>query len=319
MKISVILPCYNGAKTIDVQLEALTRQVWQGEWEVIISNNGSTDSSIEIIEQFRDRLPQLTIVNAYDFSGPRLGAWHSYNVGLRAATGDAFVFCEADDEAGEGWLAAMAKALEIHEFVVARMDYQKLNDPAMLGAPGTRLQETDIPKLEAPPYYNFAWGCSFGLRRSLYEKLGEISPQFNYVFDTEYCFRAQKIGLQVHFVPDAVMHYRLRQTPDEIFKQQRKWGEEFNQVMRCYGFARGKLPVLRRQMKVAKLLLKGSLIWPLRRLGLPIKPKLASDLANDLGWTLGEISGLSKPLPVLPPLPVVAMAPAVQPVENQAA
>ena len=64
MKLSVILPCINGAETIAVQLEALTRQSWAGEWEVIVVNNGSTDNSMEIVERYRDRLQNLQIVNA---------------------------------------------------------------------------------------------------------------------------------------------------------------------------------------------------------------------------------------------------------------
>lgn len=299
MKISVILPCFNGAKTIAVQLKALAQQTWLGEWEIIFSNNGSTDNTLEIVESFRDQLPNLTVVNAHDPAGPRFGAWHSYNTGFKAATGDAFVCCEADDEVGDGWLAAMANALEKHEFVAARMDYHKLNTPEMLGEPGTRLQEADLPKLDCPPYYNFAFGCAFGLRRSVYEKLGGFTPQFSYTFDSEYCYRAQQAGIKLHFVPDAVVHYRLRQNPESIFKQQRAWSQEFNQTMRCYGSPKGKLAVPRKVLTISRLLLKGSVVWPLSRLGFPIPYKVLTDLSNDLGWQLGELSALTKPLPKL--------------------
>ncbi|MCY7394267.1 MAG: glycosyltransferase, partial [Leptolyngbyaceae cyanobacterium CAN_BIN12] len=73
MKLSVILPCFNGAETIAVQLEALTRQSWAGEWEVIVVNNGSTDNSMEIVKRYRDRLQNLQIVNAYQPPEPRRG------------------------------------------------------------------------------------------------------------------------------------------------------------------------------------------------------------------------------------------------------
>jgi len=59
MKLSVILPCFNGAETIALQLEALANQQWEGDREVIVSNNGSTDDSMEIVERYRDRLPNL--------------------------------------------------------------------------------------------------------------------------------------------------------------------------------------------------------------------------------------------------------------------
>ncbi|MCY7392121.1 MAG: glycosyltransferase, partial [Leptolyngbyaceae cyanobacterium CAN_BIN12] len=71
MKLSVILPCYNGAETIAVQLNALVQQQWSEDWEVIVVNNGSTDNSVEIVEEYRDRLP-LRIVNAHTPPEPRL-------------------------------------------------------------------------------------------------------------------------------------------------------------------------------------------------------------------------------------------------------
>ena len=298
MKISVILPCFNGAKTIESQLKALSSQEWEGDWEVIVSNNGSTDNSMVIVERFRDQLPDLKIVDAHDVSGPHLGAWHSYNIGMRAAKGDAFVFCESDDEVGVGWLAAMANGLREHDFVVARLDYLKLNAALNSGNKRPRLQENDVPKLDCPPFYNFAFGCGFGFKRSLYEKLGELSHQFNYVFDTEYCFRAQSVGFKIHFLQDAVIHYRLRQSPNAIFNQQCRWGKEFKQLMCCYGFPRGKFAILRRLLSIISLLLRGSILWPLSWLGIPSDHEMKLlDLSNDLGWALGELKALTKPLP----------------------
>ncbi|NJL47116.1 MAG: glycosyltransferase family 2 protein [Leptolyngbyaceae cyanobacterium SM2_5_2] len=132
-------------------------------------NNGSTDNSVEIVERYRPYLPALTIVQAYTPPEPRFGAFHSYNEGFKVATGDAFVLCEADDEVGEGWLRAMGNSLLNHGFVVARMDYRKLNAPWLLGISGERQQETEIPRVPCYPYLLHAWGCTFGLRRSVYE------------------------------------------------------------------------------------------------------------------------------------------------------
>ncbi|QYO63482.1 glycosyltransferase family 2 protein [Leptolyngbya sp. 7M] len=82
MKLSVVLPCFNGAKTIAVQLEALTKQHWLEGWEVVVVNNGSTDGSMAIVEQYRDRLPGLRIVEARS-SGVNLrkGAQQARNQG----------------------------------------------------------------------------------------------------------------------------------------------------------------------------------------------------------------------------------------------
>ena len=81
MKLTVIIPCFNAANTIAVQLEALAQQHWCEPWEVIVSNNGSTDETVAIVEQYQKKLPNLRIVDSSDQGG----AAHARNVGALAA------------------------------------------------------------------------------------------------------------------------------------------------------------------------------------------------------------------------------------------
>src|SRR5262245_29795227 len=127
MKLSVVVPCLNAEATLGAQLAALSRQSWPDGWEVIVADNGSTDRSREIVESYRGRLPRLNLVDASD----RRGHAHARNLGAAAATGDALLFCDADDEVAPGWLAAMGRALAGHEFVACRYDQEKLNPPAV--------------------------------------------------------------------------------------------------------------------------------------------------------------------------------------------
>jgi glycosyltransferase involved in cell wall biosynthesis len=124
-KLSVIMPCLNGAATIAIQLEALAAQQWSEPWEVIIADNGSTDATFQIIEQYHDRLPGLRVVNASD----KPGSAHARNVGVRAASADRLAFCDVDDMVEPGWVAAMGNALAEHDFVASIVALDKLNDP----------------------------------------------------------------------------------------------------------------------------------------------------------------------------------------------
>ncbi len=128
MPLSVILPCFNGASTLALQLDALTRQGWQPNDELVVVNNGSTDDSMTLVEGYRERLP-LRIVQAHREGEPRRGVTHSYAVGFAAARGDAFLTCQSDDEVGDGWLRTLGAALEQHQFVAAALDYTRLNTP----------------------------------------------------------------------------------------------------------------------------------------------------------------------------------------------
>ena len=225
MKLSVIIPCYNGVDTIATQLEALAKQDWSEPWEVIVSDNGSTDDSLAIVESYRSQLPHLRIVDA----SARRGQPYALNVGAQAATGDALAFCDADDEMAPGWVAAIGEALSRHDFVASRFEFTKLNEPwaleARSGGHGICGQENELPKIAYPPYLPFAGGCGLGVKKSIHDAVGGHDESLPYLHDTDYCFKIQLLGVELHFVPAAVVHIRCHHTFRGIFRQARLWAQ----------------------------------------------------------------------------------------------
>lgn len=214
-EISVVMPCHNAAATIELQLEALSRQSWNGTWEVVVSDNGSTDESIARVLRFRHRLPGLRVV---DSSG-KPGAAHARNVGAVAARGRSLLFCDADDVVGAGWLAAMATALRQHAFVAGMLEFAELNPKglAMRCRPDGLFQTT-------PPFLPFAFGGALGVRREAHLEVGGFDEEFNIAAeDVEYCLRLQLRGVPLRPVHDAVIHYRLRGALVDVYRQARHW------------------------------------------------------------------------------------------------
>ena len=222
MKLSVIVPCFNAADTIPIQLEALANQQWSEPWEVIVSDNGSTDESVAIVEQYKDKLPNLRIVD----SSEQRGAAHARNVGVLAATSDALAFCDADDEVAPGWVAAMGEALSKYDFVACRREYKKLNEPWTLKY-RVRTQLTQIDGLQEykPAYLPHASGSTLGVKRSIHEAVGGYDETMLRLQDTDYCWKIQLAGTKLHFLPEAVVHYRFRHTMTDIYNQARLWEE----------------------------------------------------------------------------------------------
>lgn len=93
MKLSVVIACYNGADLIAHQLRALANQAYSGPWEVIVSDNGSTDDSPRIVREFAETMDNLRLVDASD----RRSRAHARNVGVAAASGEAVLFLDQDD------------------------------------------------------------------------------------------------------------------------------------------------------------------------------------------------------------------------------
>jgi GT2 family glycosyltransferase len=238
MDLSVVIPCKNGAGAIGDQLAALARQQWNRPWEIIVADNGSTDGTVAVVEKYKDHLPQLRWVDA---SGKR-GTAHARNVGVTAASGKAIAFCDADDQVGSGWLAAMGEALDRHRFVAARVDLVKLNSPQLLHGIKNP-QESGLQRVDYPPHLPHAGGSTLGVIRAAHEAVGGFDEAVQYVEDADYCFRLQLNGVKLEFVPEALVHYRFKDRNSALFNQARHWGERNVMLYKRYrGAARIENP-----------------------------------------------------------------------------
>lgn len=88
--ISVVIPLYNKADTIERTLESVFAQTYK-DYEIIIVDDGSTDGSAEIVERIADsRIRLIRQKNA--------GVSAARNRGVREAKGEYIAFLDADDE-----------------------------------------------------------------------------------------------------------------------------------------------------------------------------------------------------------------------------
>ncbi len=227
MKLSVIIPCYNAAETMSALLETLTNQRWT-EWEIIVSDNGSHDASLRLVHEFQKRLPQLRSVD----SSERKGCGAAKNVGVQASTGEACIFCDADDEVAPGWLQAMGEALTTHDLVMCRYDHAKLNPAWTLKIRGTT-QVDGLQRLKMLPF-SHGGGGTIGIRRTLHDSLGGFDTSCMYSEDIDYCLRAQLMGIEPYFVKDAVIYYRNKTRLKDIYEQARNWARDESLLQKRY-------------------------------------------------------------------------------------
>jgi glycosyltransferase involved in cell wall biosynthesis len=280
MKLSVIVPCRNAAHTISVQLDALAGQRADCPWEVVVADNGSTDRTRAIVERYTDVLPGLRIVDA----SARPGQPHALNAGARAATGDAFLFCDADDEVGSGWLAAMGSALREHEFVACRIDPRKLNEPWVCAGHGYS-QWHGLQRISLFPWIAHAGGGTLGIRRSVFEAVGGFDEELPVLHDTYLCLRVQFAGTALHFVPEAVVHVRYRHTFRGIYLQARAYAE--------YGVLLYKKSLALGVPPIDRPLRSGARAWRDLLLELPRARSKADRVrwVYGLGWRVGRLRG----------------------------
>lgn len=217
--VSVVIPCRNAAGTLAAQLEALLRQTYRGPWDVLVSDNGSTDATRQIAEGYADRLPGLRVID----SGDRPGAGYARNVAAAASTADRLAFCDADDEVAPDWLEQMMLALDRNPFVAGRLDAVQLNSHRAIRS-RTLPQSSMLQESAFGPGLPHASAENMGVERSLFESVGGFDPEVRILEDTDLCWRIQLAGTPLAFAPEVVVNVRLRSTFSGMWRQGRDYG-----------------------------------------------------------------------------------------------
>ena len=105
--ISIVIPCFNSEKYIESTLQSILNQS-EKNFEILIINDGSTDNSLKIINQFKDK--RINII-----SQENQGVSAARNYGLKLAKGKFIVFFDSDD--------VMSK-----DFLILRLNFLKNNN-----------------------------------------------------------------------------------------------------------------------------------------------------------------------------------------------
>jgi glycosyltransferase involved in cell wall biosynthesis len=105
-QVSVIIPVYNGEKTIRETIESVLQQTF-ADFEILVINDGSTDATLDILSKIID--PRIQI---FSYANARQAA--SRNRGLERAKGDYIAFLDADDLWTMDKLELQVKALQSH-------------------------------------------------------------------------------------------------------------------------------------------------------------------------------------------------------------
>jgi GT2 family glycosyltransferase len=215
--ISIIVPCFNGARLTQACLESLVQTLPSGlRSEIIVIDDGSIDGTPEVLREWIANARIKVIRNRHN-----LGFVDSCNLAARESTGEILVFLNNDVIVLPGWLPPLLRAFR--DFPKAGAVGGKLIYPdgvlqeagGIVFCDGSAMNlgrgDTDLDA----PHYNFVREvdyCSAALlatRRALFEQLGGFDPEFRpgYYEDTDYCFRVRAKGYRVYYQPaSAVVH-----------------------------------------------------------------------------------------------------------------
>jgi glycosyltransferase involved in cell wall biosynthesis len=247
--VSVVMATYNGARFLDEQLTSLARQTMMPS-ELIISDDGSVDATISIIEKFQLAAPfSVQIIR----NPERLGYGANFLKAARQASGEFIAFCDQDDIWLPAKLEEAANALLRHDcdlHVHTAKVIDSVAREAGLFAQGIRKTEVVAP-LTLPPWGVF-YGFSMVFRRDLFEAIdpalrGRHTFEFDGLLshDLWVYFLAASVGRTIMDVRPMVLYRRhaSNQTPNLT-------GKFIHRIARRVGVAAH--PMLRRD-EIAEL------------------------------------------------------------------
>ncbi|WP_185173389.1 glycosyltransferase family 2 protein [Rothia nasimurium] len=159
--ISVVIPSKNGLPLLENQLKALAQQKTTATWEVIVSDNGSTDNTQGYIRDLSENFPVSLI---YISSAKFPGAAGARNLGVLKARGDFVAFCDADDEVSDGWVEAIYQSSKSANVIGGPL--YSLRD----GVRGGRLGRNSIYPLRTQGFGVVS--CNFAIKKSLLIEVG---------------------------------------------------------------------------------------------------------------------------------------------------
>jgi glycosyltransferase involved in cell wall biosynthesis len=211
--VSVVIPTYNGAETLELQLLSLSKQSFELPFEVIISDNRSTDGTKEIALTFIKTHPTFRYVEANE----RQGVNHARNRGAQSAVGLFILLCDSDDVVGLDWVSKHYAAFASGADLVGGVLMNYANN-VFMGSTGLNSNLWGVN-------LSFPSGANCGFTKLAYEKvLGFDESYLGGGDEAEFFWRAQIAGFELVFVENATVTYRLREGSKSIACQKYAYG-----------------------------------------------------------------------------------------------
>ena len=195
IEISIVTPSFNQASFLPRMLASIERQTLLPH-EHLIFDAGSTDGSLDILEQYC-RSAKFAALRVEQDRGPV----DAINKGLAAASGDVLAWLNTDDGyVSDDILETVSRLFENHPDVdivygCARLVSADSDEtrPAWIQGDADNLKNALAYSVGiAQPAVFF--------RRTVYERIGSLDPAFSYCFDYEYWIRMAMAGLKFMFI-----------------------------------------------------------------------------------------------------------------------
>lgn len=217
--LTVVFASHNGSDTLRLMLDAMTKlKPPAAGWRIIAVDNGSTDSTLDILRGYVGLLP-LTVLNE-----PKRGKNRALNLAIEQVHGDLIVFTDDDVLPRTDWLCNIRQGADMNP------DYDIFGGailPFWVSEPPTWLIEnvpvgiayaiTDPHKIDGPTGAGSIWGANMAVRSRVFdagyrfdEAVGPGPGRYRMGSETEFTTRLSRLGYRCWHLPHAKVSHIIQ-------------------------------------------------------------------------------------------------------------
>lgn len=194
MRVSIITVCYNAASTIEQTIKSVLGQTYRNIEYIIIDGN-STDGTVEILEQYKDKVSKI-ICEADS------GIYNAMNKGIMISTGDIIGIINADDWYELTAVENVVKCFEEKEVDIVHGDIKLVwEDGRVEEAPTT-------DSLDKLWYSMVVRHPATFVKREIYIKYGLFDENYKIAADYEFILRCYVHNVAFFYLEEILSHFR---------------------------------------------------------------------------------------------------------------